>query len=210
MAAVKKGDVVVLEYTGRLASSGAVFDTTDEGAARLAGIYDQNAQYGPKVAVFGVRAMIPGIEGAVAAGEVGRQSTITLPPEKAFGSRENALVRMLPEKEFARQGIRPETGMVVKLDGVLARVKSITSGRVVVDFNHPLAGETVVYDVKVNEVISDGQKKVEAILSSFRLSAKVQKDGELFKITTAPGSPKAAVDAARRTINMVLAQAEVE
>lgn len=204
-----KGDVVLLEYSGRLATDGSIFDTTDEGEARTAGIFEADTHYGPKTAVFGTRTIMPGIEEAILSLQLGERKEFSIPAKKAFGDRNPNLVRMLPEKEFAAARVKPIPGMAVTLDGVLARVKSVTSGRVVVDFNHPLAGEDLVYSLQVNQVIHDEQKKIEAIIASFRLSGKVVKDGERFKVTIAPGSPKGAVDACRQTLNLILAETQV-
>ena len=95
-----------------------------------------------------------------------------------FAKPENKVINMMPEREFLKQNVAPSPGTVVSLDGALARVKSVTSGRVVVDYNHPLAGEQVVYSIKVHEIITDGRKKIEAILSSNALKGDIaQGDG---------------------------------
>ena len=208
MVNAKKGDVVILEYTGRLAQSGAVFDTTDAALAQQAGIFDAAASYGPKVAVFGTKTMLLGIETSILKCELGKKQEFPLPPSAAFGEKAPDLIRMLPQKEFLKQGIEPSPGMVVTLDRAIARVKSVTSGRVVVDFNHPLAGEPVIYSIKVLGILTDDQKKIEAILESFHLQGKVEKVGSQYKISVPKGTPAEHVDAAKQTISTILSQAE--
>jgi FKBP-type peptidyl-prolyl cis-trans isomerase 2 len=208
LAKINKGDIVIIEYTGRF-QNGEVFETTDEGIARSSGIYDPKARYGPKTAIFGTKTIISGLEEAILSLEGGNETEVRLEPAQAFGKRLPELIRMMPEKDFSKQGIRPSAGMTVALDGALAMVKSVTSGRVTVDFNHPLAGENVIYRIKLHETIADPQRKIEAVLASFMISGKVEKDGDRFKITVAPGSRKDAVDAARQMIGRMLSEAEI-
>ncbi|MFA6907701.1 MAG: peptidylprolyl isomerase, partial [Candidatus Micrarchaeia archaeon] len=154
MANVKKGDLVKLDYTGRMSKTGQIFDTTDESIARQAGLWESSAIYGPKHALFGSGAIIPGMEEAILQSQLGKAEDFAIEPRKAFGERSGDLVRLVPEKEFYRQQVAPAPGMILTLDGAIARVKSVTSGRVVIDYNHPLAGEQVIYTIKVHEVIS--------------------------------------------------------
>jgi len=210
MANVKKGDLVKLDYTGRMAKTGQVFDTTDEAIAKKAGLWESSAIYGPKHALFGSGAIIPGMEEAILQCQIGKSEDFAIEPQKAFGQRDNALVRLIPEKEFAKQQVRPSPGMIVTLDSAIARVKSVTSGRVVIDFNHPLAGEQVIYSIKVHEVIADDRKKIEAILSSNALAGEIsQKNGGALCVTL-KGVPAEKLESAKRTISAVVPGAEVK
>lgn len=210
MASVKKGNVVRLEYTGRMAKTGQVFDTTDEAVAKQAGLWESSAIYGPRYAVFGSGTIIPGMEEAILQSQPGKSEDFAIEPAKAFGQRDSALVRLIAEKEFFKNEVRPAPGMMVTLDGAIARVKSVTSGRVVVDFNHPLAGEQVIYSIKVHEVIADDRKKIEAILSSNALAGEIsQKNGGALCVTL-KGVPAEKLESAKRTISAVVPGAEVK
>ncbi len=200
MVNVKKGDLVRIEYTGRVASTGLVFDTTDESLARQAGIAESTAKYGPKLAVFGQNAIMQGMEGAIIDSVLGKKEEFLISADKAFGEKLPDLIRMLPQKEFAKQGVQPAPGLVITLDGVAARIKSVTSGRVVVDFNHPLAGESVLYSLKVNEVITEPKKKIEAILASFAISASVSEKAGKFEVVLPKSEPKEKLEAAKQAI----------
>ena len=210
MANVKKGDLVKMEYTGRLASTGAVFDTTDESVARKAGIWESSNSYGPKHALFGTGAIIEGMEEAILACQVGKGEDFAIGPKKAFGERDNSLVRMIPEKEFHKQQVRPAPGMIVSLDGTIARVKSVTSGRVVIDYNHPLAGEQVIYSIKVHEIISDSKKKLEAVLSSNSLQGDIAQNNGGALAVTLKGLQPEKFESAKRTIQSVVPGTEVK
>lgn len=209
MTSVKKGDVVRLEYTGRMAKTGQVFDTTDESVARKAGLWESSGIYGPKCAVFGFGTIMKGMEEAIEQSQPGKSEDFVIEPEKAFGTRENALVRMIAEKEFHKNQVQPQAGMTVTLDGAIARVKSVTSGRVVLDFNHPLAGERVIYSIKVHEVIADDAKRAEALLASLGVKGKISVVAGGILVLLEKGTDAKKAEAAKRTITAVVEGAEV-
>lgn len=210
MASVKKGDIVKLDYTGRMAKTGQIFDTTDEAIAKQAGLWESSSSYGPKFAVFGSGTIIPGMEEAILQCQVGRGEDFLIEPKKAFGEKDQGLMRMIAEKEFHKNEVRPMPGMIVSMDNALARVKSVTSGRVVIDFNHPLAGEQVVYSIKVHEIITDDARRAEALLASLGVKGKVSATGGKISVALEKGTPKEKADAAKNTISAVVAKAEVK
>jgi FKBP-type peptidyl-prolyl cis-trans isomerase 2 len=180
---MKNGDFVKITYTGKLASTGEVFETTDEPLAKQAGIYALKGRYGQKVVALGLGQMIRGIEEAVRTLSPGKQESFLFHPNKAFGERNPELVRVIPLSKFHSQGVNPSPGMMVALDNRLAaKVKSVAGGRVTVDLNHPLAGENVVYSIKLEEVISDTGKKVQALLDSAFLEAEYKISGSSLEI----------------------------
>lgn len=204
MVNVKNGDFVRMEYVGRVASTGMIFDTTDEAIAKKAGIYQQSSLYGPKLAIYGSNMIMLGIEEAIQKAPLGKTEEFEIQPEKAFGGKEKSLVRMMPMKEFARQNVQPVPGMVMTLDNMMATVKSVSSGRVVVDFNHPLAGEPVIYSLKIVEVITDNQKKVEAMLSSVGVKGTVTAKGKELVVALDKSLSKDKSDAAKSAILAVV------
>lgn len=172
---IKKGDLVRIHYTGRL-PEGAVFDTTDEEAARRAGIWSSAVQYGSKLAVFGNKAMLLGIEESVSTLKAGQSGTFKIRAEKAFGPRFPNLVRVMSEPEFNKGGVRAQPGLMVMVEGIPATVKSVSSGRVILDFNHPFAGKDVEYSIQLLEVISDNAEKVRALSELFNVAVRIESD----------------------------------
>ena len=90
---------------------------------------------------------------------------IELSPEKAFGLRSSELVQLMPIKVFAQQKINPVPGAVFNFDGRMGKVLSASGGRVMIDFNHPMAGKTVIYDVKILRKIEDMNEKIGAFVN---------------------------------------------
>nr|WP_087035809.1 peptidylprolyl isomerase [Thermococcus litoralis] len=166
---VAKKDVIRLHYIGKIKETGEIFDTTYEDVAKEAGIYSEKGIYGPVPIAVGAGHVIKGLDEALEGLEVGKKYTIELPPEKAFGKRDPKLIKTFTIGQFRRQGIYPFPGLDVEIETesgkkLKGRVMSVSSGRVRVDFNHPYAGKTVVYEVEILEKIDDPIEKVKALI----------------------------------------------
>lgn len=161
--AIKKGDFVRVEYTGRLKDEGTVFDTTDAKVAKDAGIFSEKAEYKPITICVGEKHILPGIDEFIEGKDVGEHK-VELPAEKAFGKKKAELLQMIPMSMFAEQKIKPVPGLQLNIDGSMGVVKTVSGGRVVVDFNHPLASKEVVYNLKIDKVVTDKKDQVEATL----------------------------------------------
>ncbi|WP_232054819.1 peptidylprolyl isomerase [Thermococcus sp. 2319x1] len=169
MMKVAKKDVIRLHYTGKIEETGEIFDTTYEDVAKEAGIYSEKGIYGPVSIAVGAGHVIKGLDEALEGLEVGKKHIIKLPPEKAFGKRDPKLIKTFTIGQFRRQGIYPFPGLDVEIETesgkkLKGRVMSVSSGRVRVDFNHPYAGKTVVYEVEILEKIDDPIEKVKALI----------------------------------------------
>lgn len=152
-------DFIKISYTGKL-DDGKVFDTTSEKVAKKEGIFDEKRVYTPLPVIVGEGQVIKGLDEALDAMKVGEEKTIEVPPEKAYGRRNPDLVRIIPLKKFKEQKINPIPGMPIDIDGRVARVQTVAGGRVRVDFNHELAGRTLVFEVKVEEKATTDKDKV--------------------------------------------------
>lgn len=134
---VQPGAVVHLEFTLR-----------DESGAFL----DDNRGRPPLVFTYGRGEVIPGLERALAGMSVGETKRITVPPEDAYGPVDPAAITEVPKERV------PADAQVVgaRLSGqtrsgreVPVRVREIRDGTVVLDMNHPLAGKTLVFEVRI-------------------------------------------------------------
>jgi len=185
---VTGGDFVRIEFTGKRKANGSLIDTTDMKAAKEAGIHREGANYGPVLVVIGKGMVIKGIDEALDGMAVGESRTVDMPAEKAYGLRNPALVRVMPLIEFRKRDINPYPGMVVDLDGTPAVVRSVTSGRVMVDMNHTLAGEALVFNVKIAEKVDGIEKRAKALLENNRLDGKVKPEGSTLSVSMPPVS----------------------
>jgi len=163
MAKVSKGDFVELEYTGKVKEGLIVFDTTDEKIAKENNIHTPQGTYGPVVVCLGQEQLLKGLEEELEGKETGKEYTIELPPEKAFGKKNPKLIRMIPYSVFKKQGIEPQPGLQVNVDGMIGVIKT-AGGRCLVDFNNPLSGRDIIYQIKVNRIVTDNKEKISSFI----------------------------------------------
>jgi FKBP-type peptidyl-prolyl cis-trans isomerase 2 len=117
--------------------------------------------------IVGVNYTLKGIDSALLEMNVGERKTIELKPESAFGNREPKLIKLLPLSEFKKHNTNPYPGMMLEADNIRGRVLSVSGGRVSVDFNHPLSGKTLIYDVEIKEKIESMEDKVKSLIEIY-------------------------------------------
>jgi FKBP-type peptidyl-prolyl cis-trans isomerase 2 len=188
---MEKGDFIKLQFD-TYTEDGKLVETTDEKKAKDSGIYDEHSSYKPIVTILGSGRLLKDLEDDIQKANVGEEKELTLPPEKAFGVRDTNSVRvtsyreverslMEEEKRAGRSGkdVYPEPGKMVRIGDKYGKIMTVTAGRVVVDFNHPLAGKSIKYNYKVLEKIDGEENKVAAIIE-----INFSKDNDKFKIET--------------------------
>ena len=189
MVSTKKGDFIEVEYTGRAGRS--VFDTTHASVAKDSGLQHSHFEFKPQVICLGEKHMLPGLEAELAGKEVGKVYTITLPPERAFGKKNPKLLRMVPTSSFSKEKIMPVPGLTVNIDGIGGIIRTVTGGRVIVDFNHPLAGKEVVYDIRINRIVDDEKLKVESLMKALLgIKPKIELNEQKAIVTVPAEIPK--------------------
>lgn len=151
MAKIKAGDTVHLSYTGRLAN-GQIFDTSDQQTAVDNGVFVEGRPYEPLVVQVGTGTIIQGLDRNLIGMEEGESKEITITPEDAYGPKDPSLVSLLPHEVFQRHNIQPAVGMVIQTNAGQGHITSITPESVEVDYNHPLAGETLTFAVTVEGI----------------------------------------------------------
>ena len=164
MVLIKEKDFVELDYTGKLHETGEVFDTTDEKVAKDHELQEENSTYGPVIICVGKGHLLKGIDEQIVGKEVGKSYTFTIEPEKAFGKKSPKLLKLMGSAQFRKKKIAPQLGLQVSVDGRMGTVRSVTGGRVVVDFNHPLAGRALDYEVKVIRKVTSKAEKGKALI----------------------------------------------
>lgn len=161
--AIKEKEFIEVEYTGKLQDNNTVFDTTDEKIAKDSGIYQEGQKFGKVIICLGEGHILESLEKELIGKELG-EFTIPLKTEDAFGKKSAKMIQLISATKFTKEGIKPQVGLQVNVDGIFGIVKSVTGGRVLVDMNHPLAGKDVVYTVKVSKIITDAKEKIQGIL----------------------------------------------
>jgi FKBP-type peptidyl-prolyl cis-trans isomerase SlyD len=162
--AIKKSDFVEIEYTGKL-DSGEVFDTTDEKTAKDAQIYQEGESYKPIIICIGEGNIFKGLEDFIEGKEPGQYS-VDIEAENAFGKKNPKLIQMIPAKKFTEQKIKPMPGLRLSIDNKIGIIRSVNGGRIIVDFNHPLSGRDVSYDIKINRVVTDKKECISSLFNT--------------------------------------------
>ena len=147
----KKGDFLLIDYVARVSETGEVFDTTIEDVAKKEGIYKDGMLYEPMLVVVGEGWVLKALDESLLNLELGKKERIEIPPEKGFGKRDPSKIKLYSLRKLRAQGITPKVGMQIRVDGQLATVRTVGSGRVLLDFNPPLAGKTLIYEVTVKK-----------------------------------------------------------
>ncbi len=137
---IDKGKQVSLEYS--------VFQEDGK-------MIDSNVGEDPLTFSMGTHQILPALEEAIAPLDAGSKKRVTLPPEMAFGIVDPEAFKevdasAIPEKlryEGAVLGVQDDSGNQYRI-----RIHSIAGERVVVDFNHPLAGKTLTFEMKIISV----------------------------------------------------------
>jgi FKBP-type peptidyl-prolyl cis-trans isomerase 2 len=163
--ALKKGDFIELDYTGRVKESGEVFDTTSEEVAKASGLYEENARFGPAIACLGAGQLLAGLDSRLIGRQPGKHR-FDIPPEEAFGKKDAKLLKLIATSKFTKQGMTPMPGLRLNIDGMMGTIKTVTGGRTIVDFNHPLSGKELDYDVDVLRVVTAPKDKLVGMLKA--------------------------------------------
>ncbi len=164
MDTIKENDFVEIDYTGRAADGGEVFDTTSAEVARKSNIFDERMAYEPAVVCIGKRHLIAGLDRQLVGKAVGQDYTFKIPVDEGFGRKNGKLIQLIATAKFKQQDMTPFPGLQVNIDGIVGTVKAVTGGRTIVDFNHPLSGKELEYSVFVKRIVSDVSEKVKAVL----------------------------------------------
>ncbi len=138
--AVKDGSVVSLQYT-------------------LSGVdgklIESNKGKEPLKFTQGQQQIIPGLEKGLAGMKVGESKRVTVKPDEGYGPVRKEAFQEFPKEKIPPEGLK--VGAVLTARGpqgqaVPVRVHEIKEKSVVVDMNHPMAGKTLVFDVKVLDI----------------------------------------------------------
>ncbi|MCS7097189.1 MAG: peptidylprolyl isomerase [Candidatus Methanomethylicia archaeon] len=161
---LNKGDFILLNLTVKVKDTGEIIETTFEKIAKETKIYQESKIYEPILVVLGEGRLLEKVEEEILLMNLGESKVIELEPEKAFGQRDPSKIKVIPARELTSKGISLKPGIKIETDEGLGIVRSIGSGRVIIDLNHPLAGKTLIYEVHVVKKIEDLREKLLALI----------------------------------------------
>ncbi len=141
--AVKKGDKVKVDYTGTF-EDGTVFDASEK--------HGQPLEF-----EVGAGQMIEGFDKAVVGMKKGEEKEISIKPEEAYGVHRPELMKKVPKEAIKGMDQEPKPGMMLGLaapDGrqFAVKIAAVSEKEITLDLNHPLAGKTLKFKIKVVDV----------------------------------------------------------
>ncbi|SMF26555.1 FKBP-type peptidyl-prolyl cis-trans isomerase [Desulfovibrio gilichinskyi] len=143
MSQAKDGDKIRVHYAGSL-EDGTEFDSS----------YKRGE---PLEIVLGQGMLIKGFEDAVLGLEAGGKVTATISPEDGYGPYHEEHTFEVERNQIPPE-INPEVGMMLQVNtdqGVTnVTIKSVTDDKVVLDGNHPLAGQTMIFEIELVEILA--------------------------------------------------------
>jgi FKBP-type peptidyl-prolyl cis-trans isomerase SlyD len=161
---LEKGTLIFANFTAKVKDTGEAVDTTREEDAKKLNIYDAGRKYAPRLVAVGDGWVLSGLDEEVKKMDVGDRKEIELSPEKAYGARDPTQTRMIPLRKFGDREHELSVGDSVDVDNRVGIVRFIGSGRAQVDFNHRLAGKSIVYDFEVVRKVDGADGRVRALI----------------------------------------------
>lgn len=137
MAEIVAGDKVRIHYTAKL----------EDGT-----VVDSSQGKDPLEFEAGSDQLIPGVSKAVIGMSVGDSKTVAVPPEEGYGPHQPQAVQQVPKQHFPDEVSVGDVFKAVSEQGeMMVRVMEVGEDNVTVDANHPLAGQTLVFDMEIVE-----------------------------------------------------------
>lgn len=142
MTQAENGSVVKVHYTGKL-EDGSVFDTS----------VDRD----PLQFAVGEGRIIPGFEQAIIGMKAGESKTVTIPSDQAYGPHHEDLL-LVVDRDQIPSHLTPEVGQRLEIhqtDGqtIPVTVTKVSDASITLDANHPLAGEALIFDIQLVEIV---------------------------------------------------------
>jgi len=162
--ALQKGDFILINYTAKVKETNEVFDTTSEEVAKKEHLRKEGEIYESKLVVVGEGWVLKALDDSLTTMKINKPATVEISPDKGFGQRDPQKVRRVPLKQLLAKEINPVIGARIEYQGKMASVRAIGAGRVLLDFNPPLAGKTLIYDVTVNKKLKSNEEKIGALV----------------------------------------------
>ncbi len=158
MDVVNKGEFIEIEFTGR--ANGQVFDTNNTDELKK---LNPNAVPKKTIIAIGQGMIIDALDKSLEGKEIGKEYSVFIKSEDAFGPRRKDMVKVIPLKAFIEKEVYPRAGMVLTLDDMIVKITAVSGGRVTVDFNNPLAGKDLDYNFKILRKVDSDEEKARAV-----------------------------------------------
>ena len=170
---LEEGDFVLLKMTAKT-QNGKIFRVSSDEDAKTAGIYEEEkakqGYYTPEFVIVGKPGFLnEGLTETLKDMNFFEKKSIRIPPTKAFGKRDPQKIERIGIAKFRKlnDGKNPEYGQdFTNKKGQRGVITNIIQGKVVIDYNHPLAGQSIDYNLEVIDKIEEFNEKIEYFMIS--------------------------------------------
>ncbi len=159
MAEYKENDFVKIEFD--IYANNKLVQTTNEKLGKEANL--QIEDYLPQTIVLGKSFILKALDDAIIKGDNGE---LELKPDEAYGNRKKDYIKTFPKSAFDEHKLKPVVGITYDFNGMYGTVKSVTGGRIMVDFNNPLAGKDIKLNYKVLSKVDDMAEKISVVMET--------------------------------------------
>jgi FKBP-type peptidyl-prolyl cis-trans isomerase 2 len=161
---VENESLIYVDYSATTKDDGVVFDTTMMEVAKDSGIFREDDRYEPMLVAVGWNWLVAAVEEELVGMKIGESKTVEVPPEKGAGERDPTKVKMIAKTKLAKHGTKPVKGQSITFGKERGVVTAVLGRQVRIDFNSPLAGRILEFDVTVRDIISDPLDKLKAVV----------------------------------------------
>jgi len=161
---LEKGTLILLDYTAKIKDNDSVIETTVEQDAKQSGTYDPSRKYEPRLVSVGEGWVLKGLDEALFTASKGDKLKVEISPDKGFGERDPAKIRMIPQRKLGDKADEISVGDEIEIDKRKGIIRYIGSGRVQLDFNHKYAGRVLLYSFNVVKKIQADDEKVRSLV----------------------------------------------
>jgi len=156
--------LVYVNYIAKIKDTNEAIEVTIEDEAKKLGVHDPSRKYEPKLIAIGEGWVLKGLDEALASANVGDKISVEITPEKGFGQRDPSKVKMIPLRKFGEKASEIRVGDEVEVENKIGIVRFVGSGRAQIDFNHRLAGKTLLYDLDIIRKVEVDKDKIIALI----------------------------------------------
>jgi peptidylprolyl isomerase len=176
---VEEGDFVLLKITAKT-QKGKIFRVSSEEDAKKSGMYEEEkanqGYYTPEFVIIGKPGFLnEGLTETIKDMNYFQKKSVKIPPTKAFGKRDPQKIERIGIAKFRKlnEGNNPEYGQdFTNKKGQRGVITNILQGKVIIDYNHPLAGQSIDYNLEIVDKIESFNEKIEY----FMISKGIPKD----------------------------------
>jgi peptidylprolyl isomerase len=172
---LEEGSYYLIDFEVRIKENNQLIDTNIEDVAKKEKFSKEGLSFTPILLILGSNRFNQNVEekllklGEITSNEV----TIELEPEKAFGIKDPTKIKVINVKEMAKEGVIPRPGDIIRVKDKEGTVIGVSGGRAIIDFNHPLAGKSLIYKIIFKrKLLSDEEKLIELIIQRIKTLKK--------------------------------------